>query len=61
MVMDVNSPDARFRTMKDTRKAKGLRYPLVDILVMITLAKLCGQDKPSGIAEWVKNRSEQLQ
>ncbi len=60
LVIDVDSLYARFKGLKDKRKAKGLRYALVDILVMMTVAKLCGQDNPSGIADWVKNRGEQL-
>jgi predicted transposase YbfD/YdcC len=27
---------------------------------MVTMAKLCGQDTPSGIADWVKHRAEQF-
>lgn len=40
----------------DQRKRRGIRYPLVTLLVLIILAKLCGQDKPSGIADWVQQR-----
>jgi len=61
IVIDVGSLYAHFQTLKDKRKAKGLRYPLVDVLVMMVMAKLCGQDNPSGIADWVKDRSEQIQ
>jgi predicted transposase YbfD/YdcC len=61
MVIDVGSLYARLQTLKDKRKAKGLRYSLVDVLVMMVMAKLCGQDNPSGIADWVKARSEQIQ
>jgi len=31
---------------------------LATILVCVFLAKLCGEDKPSGIAEWVKHRAQ---
>jgi predicted transposase YbfD/YdcC len=47
---------ARFQKIRDTRKARGKRYDLATILLCIFLAKLCGEDKPSGIAEWVKHR-----
>ena len=60
VVFDVNSLYAHFQTLKDSRKPKGLRYELGVILVMITLAKICGQDTPSGIADWVKHRAEQF-
>ena len=46
----------RFAELKDKRKAKGKRYTLATILVAMFLAKLCGEDKPSGIAEWVALR-----
>ena len=59
-VFDVESLYARFLEMKDTRKARGMRYALVTILVMMVIAKLCGEDTPSGIADWVKHRSEQF-
>jgi predicted transposase YbfD/YdcC len=57
---DVGSLYARFSELRDRRKAKGLRYRLETILVVMTLAKLCGEDTPSGIAEWGKHRRELL-
>jgi len=60
VVIDVGSLYYRFERMKDKRKARGLRYRLVHILVMMVLAKICGEDTPSGIADWVKHRSEQM-
>jgi predicted transposase YbfD/YdcC len=50
----------RFCGLKDKRKAKGKRYALATILVGMFLAKLCGEDKPSGIAEWVALRGAWL-
>jgi len=46
--------------LTDKRKARGVRYQLVTILVMMIMAKLSGEDTPSGIAEWVKHRAEQF-
>lgn len=46
--------------VKDTRKPRGIRYSLVTILVVMILAKLCGEDKPFGIADWAQLRSEWL-
>jgi predicted transposase YbfD/YdcC len=60
VVFDVGSLYAQFQGLKDKRKARGLRYPLVDILVMMVMAKVCGEDTPSGIADWVKYRGEQF-
>jgi predicted transposase YbfD/YdcC len=55
-VMDLSSLYHRFEQLTDKRKAKGKRYALATILVGMFLAKLCGEDKPSGIAEWVTLR-----
>ena len=60
VVFDVGSLYSRFQELKDSRKPRGLRYRLVNILVMMVLAKMCGEDTPSGIADWVQHRSEQL-
>ena len=46
----------RFQKIRDNRKARGKRYDLATILLCMFLAKLCGEDKPSGIAEWVRHR-----
>ena len=55
---DVGSLYARFRELRDKRKPKGLRYRLETILVIMLLAKICGEDNPSGIAEWARHRTE---
>ena len=46
--------------VKDGRKPRGLRYRLETILVLVILAKLCGQNKVYGIADWVQQRSVYL-
>jgi predicted transposase YbfD/YdcC len=48
----------RFQGVRDSRKPKGKRYALATILMGMFLAKLCGEDKPSGIAEWVRLREQ---
>ena len=50
----------RFHQLHDPRKAKGKRYSLVLLLVVIFLAKLSGQDKPGAIADWAKNHANAL-
>ena len=60
VVFNVGSLYSRFEKIKDKRKPRGKRYQLVHILVMMVLAKLCGEDTPSGIADWVQDRSEQM-
>jgi predicted transposase YbfD/YdcC len=48
------------RRVKDGRKRRGIRYPLEIILALFILAKLCGENKVYGIADWVQLRSEYL-
>ena len=59
-VINLSSLYRRFQGLSDKRKAKGKRYALATILLGLFLAKLCGEDKPSGIAEWVALRGEWL-
>jgi predicted transposase YbfD/YdcC len=60
VVFDVGSLYAHLQGLKDKRRPRGIRYPLVAVLVMMVMAKLCGEDTPSGMAEWVKHRGEQF-
>lgn len=46
--------------VKDGRKPRGKRYDLRMILVIFILAKLCGQNKIYGIADWAQQRSSFL-
>ncbi len=48
------------RRVKDGRKRRGKRYPLEIILVLFIMAKLCGQNKIYGIADWAQQQSEYL-
>jgi predicted transposase YbfD/YdcC len=48
------------KRIKDDRKRRGIRYSLEVILVLIILAKLCGQNKVYGMADWAQQRSEYL-
>lgn len=58
VIFDVGSLYAHLQKVKDSRKARGKRYPLIALLVMMVMAKLCGEDTPSGMADWVKYRAE---
>jgi len=60
LVIDVGSLYAHFQSLSDKRKRRGVRYSLALILVLIMMAKTCGENHPSGIAEWVKHRSGML-
>lgn len=59
-LIDVGSLYARLSQLSDKRKAKGKRYSLGLVLLLLLLAKLAGEDKPSGIAEWAQHRCQKL-
>ena len=46
--------------LEDRRDPRGVRYPLAWILTLALLAKLAGEDRLTGIAEWVQHRKEAL-
>jgi predicted transposase YbfD/YdcC len=50
----------RLGQLTDIRKARGKRFSLETILTIIVMAKMCGEDTPSAIADWAKNHQEQL-
>lgn len=56
----VDSLYAALCELHDKRDARGLRYALVTVLLLIVLAKLAGEDHLRGIAQWVKLRQEAL-
>ena len=60
VIYDVSSLFAFLEKIRDLRKARGKRYHLTTLLVIIFLAKLCGQDTPVEIADWAKNHAEVL-
>jgi predicted transposase YbfD/YdcC len=56
----VKSVASIFAAMTDRRKPKGIRYQFQPLLILLSLSKLCSQDTPSEIADWVANRSSLL-
>ena len=46
--------------LEDRRNCRGIRYKLVNILAFVVLAKLAGEDRLTGISEWVWHRKEAL-
>lgn len=58
LIFDIGSLYAHLEEIEDTRKAKGKRHQLIELLILMLLAKLGGEDRPSGIAEWIANRKE---
>jgi predicted transposase YbfD/YdcC len=59
-IVDPGSLYDHFRKVKDVRKKRGIRYKLPTLLLLIVLAKICGEDKPYGIADWVQCRKDML-
>ena len=59
-VFEVGSLYDRLDGLMDARDARGKRYPLAVVLMLIMLAKLSGEDRPSGIAEWARQRQSEL-
>ena len=60
IVFDLGGLYSEFAKLTDLRKARGKRYGLALVLVLFVLAKLCGEDHPYGIAQWVRGRSKAL-
>jgi len=60
VVIDMGSLYAEMSKLSDKRDARGIRYQLVNLLAFMVMAKLCGEDRPSGMAEWVAHRIDLL-
>ena len=59
-VCDVDALLGCLATLADCRERTGLRYARAPVLLLIVLAKLAGEDHPSGIADWISSRGRQL-
>lgn len=60
MVFDLGSLYEYFTKVEDPRAERGKQYPLPILLTLMVLAKLGGEDSPSGITDWVTMRKELL-
>jgi predicted transposase YbfD/YdcC len=60
IIYDLKSLFAYLLRVTDPRHARGKQYPLELLLVLILLAKLCGENTPTGIADWVTYRIDAL-
>ncbi len=56
IVFDVHSLYAHLLQVADRRGRHGRRYELALVLVALVLAKMAGEDTPSGIAAWARAR-----
>jgi predicted transposase YbfD/YdcC len=52
VVYDQGSIYDRLQSLTDLRKARGKRYSLTTVLMIVLLAKLSGANSPTEIAEW---------
>lgn len=59
-VIDLDCLYAWLARLHDKRHARGVRYALVTVLLFLVLAKLAGQDRLYGIAQWVRYRKDLL-
>ena len=59
-MFNVGSLMAHLQCLTDPRDARGVRYALIDLLTLLILAKLGGEDGMKGMAEWVKLRGQEL-
>jgi predicted transposase YbfD/YdcC len=50
----------QFQTLADTRKRRGVRYPLAVLLTIAVMAKLAGSSGARAIADWAALRAELL-
>lgn len=60
VIFQVKALIEHLEQVPDERKARGKRYRLSTLLALIVLAKLAGEHKPSGIAQWLGLRRRQL-
>jgi predicted transposase YbfD/YdcC len=58
IIFNIADLEARLNQLTDSRDKRGKIYPLGMVLTMILLAKLSGEDKPSGITEWIRLRCD---
>ena len=49
-----------FQSIPDPRKARGKRYPLAYLLVLISAAMAAGQKAGRGIAQWIQLHASEI-
>ncbi len=60
-LLNIGELYALLEQVNDKRHDKGKRYTIGILLMVVILAKLCGENTPYGIAEWAKMRGKELQ
>ena len=61
VIYDKGSVYERLQKLTDKRKARGKRYSLTTLLMIVLMAKLSGADSPTVISEWGKHHQEELE
>ena len=59
-MFEVGSLYDRLAGLVDGRQAKGKRYSLALLLMLLILGKLSGEDRPERIAAWARHRLPEL-
>lgn len=60
-LLNIGELYAALEQVTDKRQEKGKRYTIGILLIVVILAKLCGEDTPYAIAEWAELRGKELQ
>lgn len=60
ILFDIGSLCEELSKVQDGRKARGRRYSLMTMLILMLVAKLSGEDTPDGMADWAKQREAEL-
>lgn len=60
LALDVASLYCAFEQVKDSRKARGKRYPLALLLTLLMVGKMAGEKTTNGIVDWIKEREDWL-
>ena len=61
VIYDKGSVYGRLQTLTDIRKARGKRYSLTTLLMIVLLAKLSGADSLTAMAEWGHHHQGELE
>jgi predicted transposase YbfD/YdcC len=58
--IDIAEVYSHLQAVPDQRKRRGVRYPLAVLLTIALLAKLAGASQVRALAEWARDRAEEL-
>jgi hypothetical protein len=59
-ILDLAAVYAQLDQVPDQRQRRGVRYPLAVLLTIALLSKLTGSTQLRAIAEWARERAEEL-